>query len=219
LIGAACFGDDELNSGWMAALARFSIGRMMFACLAMAVAGGIVYAVSDTRQPTTMSKAQAAQEAETGATPAVAQTGPVTGLPMPRFVSLKSALVNVRRGPSSDHRVAWVFKRKDLPVEIIAEFDHWRRIRDSDGAEGWVYHSLLSGRRTVIAAPWAKGDSIDLKSGKSSTSTVVARVGSGAVGNLKACDGKWCEAAFGDYEGYVPQEKLFGAYPGEVYDD
>jgi SH3-like domain-containing protein len=192
---------------------------MMFACLAMAVAGGIVYAVSDTRQPTTMSKAQAAQEADGSTAAAATQTGPVTGLPMPRFVSLKSALVNVRRGPSSDHRVAWVFKRKNLPVEIIAEFDHWRRIRDSDGAEGWVYHSLLSGRRTVIAAPWAKGDAVDLKAARSATSAIVARVGSGAVGNLKSCDGKWCEASFGDYEGYVPQDKLFGAYPGEVYDD
>jgi hypothetical protein len=69
LMSAACLGEVEHNSGWMAALARFSIGRMMFACLAMAVAGGIVYAVSDTRQPTTMSKAQAAQEAETAARP------------------------------------------------------------------------------------------------------------------------------------------------------
>ena len=119
----------------------------MYAALAFAVAGGIVYAFTETQNPATLSSAKAAQENN--------NTGPVvktqTGLPLPRFVSLKSERVNVRRGPSNEHGVAWVFTRKSLPVEIIAEFDHWRRIRDSEGAEGWVYHSLLVGRRTVIA--------------------------------------------------------------------
>src|ERR1700761_9209756 len=71
-----------------------------------------------------------------------------SGLPVPRFVSLKSDHVNVRGGPNKDQDVAWVYTRPGLPVEITAEYENWRRIRDSDGAEGWVYHSLLSGKRT-----------------------------------------------------------------------
>src|SRR5258708_21975031 len=83
-------------------------------------------------------------------------TGTASGLPVPRFVSLKSDRVNVRGGPTKDHDVTWVYTRSGLPVEVTAEFENWRRIRDWEGAEGWVYHSLLSGRRTAIVAPKAK---------------------------------------------------------------
>ncbi len=185
----------------------------MFAALAFAVAGGIVYAFTETQNPATLSSAKAAQDNSTVG-PAVKTQ---TGLPLPRFVSLKQKLVNVRRGPSLEHGVAWVFTRKSLPVEIIAEFDRWRRIRDSEGAEGWVYHALLAGRRTVIAAPWAKGKIMQLLASASASGDLVARINSGALGELKSCDGKWCYAAFGGYEGYVSQETLFGVYPGEVY--
>src|SRR5215213_5399013 len=85
-----------------------------------------------------------------------ATAGKATGLPVPRYVSLKSDRVNLREGPSKDHRTSWVFQRAGLPVEIIAEFETWRRIRDSEGTEGWVLHSLLSGRRTALVTPWAK---------------------------------------------------------------
>src|SRR3712207_9350670 len=78
-----------------------------------------------------------------------ASAGKVTGLPVPRYVSLKTDRVNLREGPSKDHRTAWVFQRAGLPVEITAEYETWRRIRDSEGTEGWVLHSLLSGRRTA----------------------------------------------------------------------
>jgi SH3-like domain-containing protein len=185
----------------------------LYAALAFAVAGGIVYAFTETQNPATLSSAKAAQENNN--TEPVVKTQ--TGLPLPRFVSLKSERVNVRRGPSNEHGVAWVFTRKSLPVEIIAEFDHWRRIRDSEGAEGWVYHSLLVGRRTVIAAPWSKDKIMQLFANASESGDLVARISSGALGELKSCDGKWCYTAFGGYEGYVSQETLFGVYPGEVY--
>ena len=190
----------------------------MFSALAIAVAGGIVYAVSDTQQPATLSVAEAAQGGQDGQAPAGTQPGQETGFPLPRFVSLKAARVYVRRGPSSEHAVAWEFQRKNLPVEIVAESNLWRRIRDSDGAEGWVFHSLLSGRRTVIAAPWAKGETIDLLASASVSATPVARVGSGAIGDLESCDAKYCQGKFGDYEGYVPQDRLFGVYAGEKFD-
>jgi len=186
---------------------------MLFAGLAFAVAGGIIYAFTESQNPATLSAAKAAQE-NSSARPVVKTQ---TGLPLPRFVSLKSERVNVRRGPSQEHGVAWVFTRKSLPVEIIAEFDNWRRIRDSEGAEGWVYHGLLVGRRTVIAAPWSKDKVMRLRADASASGDLVARIGSGALGELKSCDGKWCYTVFGGYEGYLSQETLFGVYPGEVY--
>ena len=79
--------------------------------------------------------------------------GPVTKLPLPRFASLKTDRVNLREGPSKDHATKWVYERAGLPVEITAEFEIWRRVRDSEGVEGWVLHSLLSGRRTALVTP------------------------------------------------------------------
>ncbi len=89
-------------------------------------------------------------------------TGSVSGLPVPRFVSLKSDRVNVRAGPTKDHDVRWVYTRAGMPVEITAEFENWRRIRDWEGAEGWVYHSLLSGKRTAVVVPKMKDELVPL---------------------------------------------------------
>src|ERR1700704_1380605 len=86
--------------------------------------------------------------------------GTTSGLPVPRFVSLKSDKVNVRAGPTKDHDVAWVYNRAALPVEVTAEFENWRRIRDWEGAEGWVYHSLLSGKRTALVSPQSRKDEL-----------------------------------------------------------
>src|ERR1700750_1210857 len=85
-----------------------------------------------------------------------------SGLPLPRYVSLKSDHVNVRAGPTKDNDVAWVYTRSGLPVEITAEFENWRRVRDSEGAEGWVYHSLLSGRRTAVITMKNKDDLVSI---------------------------------------------------------
>ena len=145
---------------------------------------------------------------------AAQQTGPVTGLPVPRFVSLKSDRVNLREGPSKDHRTIWIFQRAGLPVEITAEFDIWRRIRDSDGSEGWVLHSLLSGRRTGIVAPWKKGAEFSLRRSGEADAEVIARLQSGVIGSLKSCNGKWCRLAGEGFDGWIEQENLWGAYPG-----
>lgn len=143
------------------------------------------------------------------------QTGQVTGLPVPRFVSLKSDRVNLREGPSKDHRTIWIFQRAGLPVEVTAEFDIWRRIRDSEGSEGWVLHSLLSGRRTAIVAPWKKGETFTLRKSAAADGAVVARLQSGVIGSLKSCDGKWCRLAGEGFDGWIEQDSLWGAYPGE----
>jgi SH3-like domain-containing protein len=142
--------------------------------------------------------------------------GTNSGLRVPRFVSLKSDKVNVRKGPSTDQAIVWVFSRAGLPVEIIAESDNWRRVRDSEGADGWVFHSLLSGRRTVLVTPWSKGEeSVPLYASRSTGSRAVAELQSGVLGDVVSCDGEWCELTVNDYSGYVPQDKLWGVYRGE----
>ena len=97
----------------------------------------------------------------------------VSGLPVPRFVSLKSDRVNVRAGPNKDQEVRWVYTRAGMPVEITAEFENWRRIRDWEGAEGWVYHSLLSGKRTAVVVPKLKNDLVPLYESADTKSAVV----------------------------------------------
>jgi len=107
-------------------------------------------------------------------------------------------------------------------VEVIAEFENWRRVRDSEGADGWVFHSLLSGRRTVLVSPWSKSEqgpvSIPLHDRQSTGSGVVAQLQPGVIGDLMECDGKWCELAVGSYSGYVQQKKLWGVYRDEKID-
>jgi SH3-like domain-containing protein len=144
-----------------------------------------------------------------------AQTGP-SGLPLPRFVSLRADRVNVRAGPGRDHRVTWTFAREGLPVEIVAEFDNWRRIRDSDGAEGWVFHSLLSGRRTGVVAPWSREDVLALRRSDSESAAAAAYVEPGVLVDLMACDGTWCRVSVQSVTGWMPQEQLWGVYPREV---
>lgn len=143
------------------------------------------------------------------------QIGPVTGFPLPRFVSLKHERVNLREGPSKDHRTTWIFQRAGLPVEIIAEFDVWMRIRDSEGSEGWVQRALLSGRRTAMVAPWRKNDEFPLRASPSPDAAVKAKLQSSVIGALKSCNGSWCRLAGEGFDGWIEQENLWGAYPGE----
>jgi len=159
--------------------------------------------------------------------PAAAQTtiGPETRLPLPRYVSLKTDKVNLREGPSKDHSTRWVFQRAGLPVEIIAEFDNWRRIRDPEGADGWVWHSLLSGRRTAIVAPWDRGiaEPIPIYERADTNSRIVARVEPGVVASVSRCGIDWCRLNLATDErreiaGFIGQEKLWGVYPDETLD-
>lgn len=156
------------------------------------------------------------QAAGEGAKPEGGEASSKAALPLPRFVSLKSDKVNVRRGPSTDQAIVWVFARAGLPVEIIAESENWRRVRDSEGADGWVFHSLLSARRTALVAPWTKGEeSVPLYNSKSTSARAVAALQAGVLGNILSCDGEWCNVSVEDYSGYVQQEKLWGVYRGE----
>jgi SH3-like domain-containing protein len=146
-------------------------------------------------------------------------SGP-SGLPLPRFVSLKAERVNVRSGPTKDNDVNWVYTHVGLPVEIIAEYDNWRRIRDWEGGEGWVLHSLLSGRRTALVSAPAKtvDDFVPLHASADLTSAVAARLQSGVLATVRRCDGHWCEIAGEGFDGWIEQDRLWGVYPNAKVD-
>jgi SH3-like domain-containing protein len=141
--------------------------------------------------------------------------GPVTKLPLPRFASLKTDRVNLREGPSKDHATKWVYERAGLPVEITAEFEIWRKVRDSEGVEGWVLHSLLSGRRTALVTPNKKGENSKLLARASASAELAATLQSGVIVNIRNCDGAWCLIDGDGFRGYIEQEKLWGVYPDE----
>jgi SH3-like domain-containing protein len=145
-------------------------------------------------------------------------TGSVSGLPIPRFVSLKSDRVNARSGPNKDQEVRWVYTHAGMPVEVTAEFENWRRIRDWEGAEGWVYHSLLSGKRMATVVPKTKDDLVPLFEKADVESPILARLQPGVLGALKSCNGNWCQFSGKGFDGYVRQERLWGAYPNEKVD-
>jgi SH3-like domain-containing protein len=170
-----------------------------FRCVTIAVLAGAVLTVS-------IGSSRAAKDSAAMA---------ASGLPVPRFVSLKSDHVNVRIGPTKDNDVAWVYTRSGLPVEITAEYENWRRVRDSEGAEGWVYHSLLSGRRTAVVTMKSKEDLAPLYDSADKTSTVAARLESGVVANVKRCSGTWCLINGDGFDGWIEQQRLWGVYPDE----
>ncbi|EPX82409.1 SH3 domain-containing protein [Salipiger mucosus] len=146
-----------------------------------------------------------------GATAAESR-GPVTNLPLPRFVSMKASEGNVRRGPSLTHRIDWVYVRRDLPLEITAEHGHWRRVRDRDGAGGWVHYSLLSGVRTVLV----EEDMLDLHTRPNADMPVTARLALGVIAELGDCEADWCEISAGGYDGWAPKTALWGVDPEEL---
>ena len=151
-----------------------------------------------------------------GTCPAFADPiGQVTKLPLPRFASLKTDRVNLREGPSKDHATKWVYERAGLPVEIIAEFEIWRRVRDSEGVEGWVLHSLLSGRRTALVTPNKKGQNSPIYRRPSESSDLAATLQAGVIVNIRSCDGTWCLVDGEGFKGHIQQVKLWGVYPNE----
>ena len=137
-----------------------------------------------------------------------------SGLPLPRYASLKTDKVNLHEGPSKDHPTTWVFQRAGLPVEITAEFEQWVKIRDSEGSEGWVLHTLLSGRRTGLVSPGKKGQTFNIYAGAASAD-IVAALESGVIANVRRCDGRWCLVDGEGYKGYIEQVRLWGVYPDE----
>ena len=142
----------------------------------------------------------------------------------PKFFSLKSNPVNLRKGPGTKYPKAWVFRREGLPVEVLRAHGRWRHVRDSDGATGWILRTLISSRRTALVEPWLLKEEaasnlprltlmLDRASGRSRT---VAQLEAGTLVSLKSCDGQWCHVSIDRFRGYVEQKRLWGIYPREV---
>lgn len=141
--------------------------------------------------------------------------GPVTNLPLPRYVSLKATEGNVRRGPSLSHRIDWVYRHRELPLQITAEFGHWRRVQDRDGAGGWVHYSLLSGVRTALV----ERDMAPLRVQPMATAATVALAEAGAIVRLGKCERNWCRVTSLDRRrGWMEKVDLWGVAPGEIRD-
>ncbi|WP_291175735.1 SH3 domain-containing protein [Hyphomicrobium sp.] len=162
--------------------------------------------------------------AETPAPAVPAATPPGTstsGLPLPRFVSLKADRVNLRAGPGTDYPTSWVYRRAGLPVEVLSEFEAWRQVRDSEGATGWVLQSLLSGRRTALVTPWdvkagAPVPQVPVRNSDSERGRTVVVVEAGVIANIHSCDGRWCSVTVDRFRGYMPQKQLWGVYENEI---
>lgn len=136
-----------------------------------------------------------------------------TGLPVPRWVTLKAERVNVRRGPSTDQALLWTYVKPGLPVEIIAEYDGWRRIRDESGSTGWVRAALLDGRRSVVVT--GEGTAPMLAAPKADAETI-ALVEPGLLAEFVRCEAAWCEVSTRGYDGYVARDRLWGVHAKDI---
>jgi SH3-like domain-containing protein len=147
------------------------------------------------------------------AAPVLAATSPKTrptpsGLPVPRYVSLKFDPVNARAGPGDDHRLLWVFHAKGLPVQVVAETDEWRRICDPDGGLSWVHKRTTDGRRAAmrtLAGP------APIRANPRDSAIVLAYLAPRAIAELDRCDKGWCHVRIGRTSGWTRESDLWGA--------
>lgn len=157
-----------------------------------------------------------AQSPEAG--PAVAaapeRRGPVTNLPLPRYVSLKTSQGNARRGPGTSHRIDWVFTRPGMPLRVIGEYENWRRVEDAEGAGGWVHYALLSGSRSVLV----RRDMAELRSAPGPDSTLIAHLQAGVIARLIACAPAECRLQVEGWRGWVAKGQLWGVEANEVFE-
>ena len=138
--------------------------------------------------------------------------GPETNLPLPRFVSLKTDEGNVRRGPSLSHRIDWVYLRRGMPLQVTAEYGHWRRVSDREGLGGWVHYALLSGTRTVLI----EEDMLPIYARPDLASQQEAIFEAGVIARLGQCSVDWCEITSGGYTGWAEKGALWGVMPDEI---
>ena len=140
------------------------------------------------------------------------QKGQVTNLPIPRYVSLKVKEANARRGPSLSHKIDWIYKRQNMPLEIYAEYENWRRVRDFEGLGGWVHYTLLSGIRYVLI----KNELLEMRLLPSIDAQVIAKVPQHNIATLDKCNKDWCRIIDDGYKGWVPKNGIWGVYENEL---
>lgn len=135
-----------------------------------------------------------------------------TGLPLPRFASLRADKVHLRTGPGVRYPVDWVYVFRDMPVEIVAEFENWRKVRDWEGTEGWVHRTMLSGTRTAIVT----GGIQPLRSDPDTNAPMVARIEEKVVGRIMECAGDWCRIEVAKRRGWIRRDHIWGVYGDET---
>lgn len=137
--------------------------------------------------------------------------GQVTNLPIPRYVSLKVKEANVRRGPSLSHKIDWIYKRKNMPLEVYGEYENWRRVRDFEGLGGWIHYTLLSGIRFVLV----KNELLEMRLLPSIDAQVIAKIPQHNIATLDKCTKDWCRITDDGYKGWVPKSEIWGVYDSE----
>lgn len=134
-----------------------------------------------------------------------------SGLPVPRFVTLKFEEVNLRTGPGRRYPIRWVYKRKHMPMEVVEEFGHWRKLRDEEGDEGWAHKSQLSGNRVVAF----RADSV-LRRYPEAGAPAMIKVQKGVLAQVLECDMNWCEVQVESYKSWVEKTAIWGIYRNET---
>lgn len=185
--------------------------RREFTRLAAGAAGAVAFSGRGWAADAPASASTTAAAAQAAA-PAVTR-GPVTGLPLPRYVSLKSKEGNVRRGPGLSNRIDWVFVREGMPLRITAEFDHWRRVEDHDGLGGWIHYTLLSGIRTVLFTQ----KMTDWRDAPETGARLDAKSQEGVIARLYEARKKWIRVGAEGSEGWVEKTAVWGVDPDEVF--
>lgn len=149
--------------------------------------------------------------------PEAENKGSNTGLSLPRFAAFRSDEVNLRAGPGTRYPIDWIYKRRDLPVEILREFEVWRLVQDPDGIKGWVHQATLTGRRSFIV----KDADATMRRGADDKAAAVAILKPGVIGHIRSCAGSadWCAVQVGDYRGYLPRSAMWGTLPGEAVNE
>lgn len=139
-----------------------------------------------------------------------------SGLPIPRFVSLRASEANMRTGPGEQYPIKWTYRRPGLPLEVVKEFDHWRRVRDWQGAEGWMHSSMLTNKRSIVVT----GELRTLRARPDPDSRALARIEGSVIGRLKSCPkgSDWCKVDIGTAEGWLRRSDLWGVYADEEVD-
>lgn len=208
------------SRAWLSSFAALSL-------LAAMAAPAVSQGLPNERPPTPRGAAQGNQgiDPESGtpenAAPSESDESPRGGmptgqsnLPLPRFASLRAGEVNMRTGPGVRYPVDWVFHRRALPIEIVAEFGTWRKIRDEQGAEGWVHRSMLSGKRSAVTIGKA-GSSQILRRAAEENSAAVAKLEPGVLVSILECDGPWCRLETHGFRGWLPRKGLWGVKADE----
>lgn len=197
--------DDNSQSGPAAAAAEGGVAAKVEA------SGGAAKDAPALAAPTA-TKPPAPTEAKPKLPPRDPNRGPVTNLPMPRFVSLKGKEGNARRGPGLTHRIDWVFVRAGMPLRITGEYEHWRRIEDAEGAGGWVHFALLSGVRSAQVVV----DMAEFHDSPEDDAAVSFKAEKDVIGWIQECSPDWCRLSIDGERGWVRKTALWGVDPGEV---